>query len=256
MSDLVTGIDDLAAEIGTQMAATRDLANGLSVTAEKVRDGVDASLDIDTILLRLTALVTELATGSALANKVAAGINNATDVDGLVTNIGTLATNSIAPVNGRIPVNSNAATATLAAATSWDASFSNAELQRRFYRLMFPGGILSASVTTTASGDYGISGLSVPAGQRVVITRVFLQLLANSPPVTVIVQSVGTVRTAVIPYRLVIDGDAFPETLGPAQYIRLLAGETLGFNLSVAASVFVRLEWYLETVATGLPVIA
>jgi hypothetical protein len=28
MSDLVTGIDDLAAEIGTQMAATRDLANG------------------------------------------------------------------------------------------------------------------------------------------------------------------------------------------------------------------------------------
>jgi hypothetical protein len=30
MSDLVTGIDDLAAEIGTQMAATRDLVNGLS----------------------------------------------------------------------------------------------------------------------------------------------------------------------------------------------------------------------------------
>ena len=323
MSDLVTGIDDLAAEIGTQMAATRDLANGLSVTAEKVRDGVDASLDIDTILLRLTALVTELATGTALANKVAAGINSATDVDGLVTNIGTLATNSIAPVSGRLPVDVEASVntalsdilsrlsgisafsstfvertdtneqltmlgtytnngtftpfnyflrangtidtgpgtirpfapgRTLPPATSWTASASDSEWHRRFYRLMFPGGITRSTVTTAAIGAYTLT--AIPAGQRIVITRVILQLLSGSPAVTVLLRSVGASPTTEGSYRLVIEGDAVLDPLHPATYIRLTTGHNIGLDLSVASGVYCQFYWYAEDPATGLPITA
>jgi hypothetical protein len=321
MSDLVTGIDDLAAEIGTQMAATRDLANGLSVTAEKVRDGVDASLDIGTILDRLTALVTELATDTALANKIAAGINNATDVDGLVTNIGTLATNSIAPVSGRLPVDAGITASlttiinrlptnskafqidwveridtgeqllriatmteagaiapylfmrdngqvdvspgpvrlaapgrTMAPATSWAAAASDSEWHRRFYRLMFPGGITRSTVTTAAIGAYTLT--AIPAGQRIVITRVILQLLSGSPAVTVLLRSVGASPTTEGSYRLVIEGDAVLDPLHPATYIRLTTGHNIGLDISVASGVYCQFYWYAEDPATGLPITA
>jgi hypothetical protein len=161
--------------------------------------------------------------------------------------------------NGQIdvspgPVRLAAPGRTMAPATSWAAAASDSEWHRRFYRLMFPGGVTRSTVTTAAIGAYTLT--AIPAGQRIVITRVILQLLSGSPAVTVLLRSVGASPTTEGSYRLVIEGDAVLDPLHPATYIRLTTGHNIGLDLSVASGVYCQFYWYAEDPATGLPITA
>jgi hypothetical protein len=166
-------------------------------------------------------------------SEVAEGIQSAAKID---TIINRLTTSSLPP------------------ATSWDTAASDSEWHRRFYRLMFPGGVTRSTVTTAAIGAYTVTGIA--PGARIVITRVILQLLSGSPAVTILLRSVGTSSTTVGSYRLVIEGDAVLDPLGPAHYIRLAPDANIGLDLSVASGVYCQFYWYAEDPATGLPITA
>jgi hypothetical protein len=341
---------------------------GGTISSGDVSAGIDASTDIGTIITALNAIK-----GSTDLIDVAAGINNSADINAIIASLNTLATNSITPASGRLPVaiadlpgteitgesiatggsglfgwlssiaaysrqilaripelvsgripvdveasvntaltdilsrlssisafsstfvertdtneqltmlgtytNNGTFTPfnyflrangtidtgpgtirpfapgrTLPPATSWTASASDSEWHRRFYRLMFPGGITRSTVTTAAIGAYTLT--AIPAGQRIVITRVILQLLSGSPAVTVLLRSVGASPTTEGSYRLVIEGDAVLDPLHPATYIRLTTGHNIGLDLSVASGVYCQFYWYAEDPATGLPITA
>jgi hypothetical protein len=340
---------------------------GGTISSGDVSAGIDASTDIGTIITALNAIK-----GSTDLIDVAGGINNSADINAIIASLNTLATNSITPasgrlpvaiadlpgtgitgesiatggsglfgwlssiagysrqildripalVSGRIPVDVEASINTdlttiisklsiakgfqldwvervdtseqliriatmsdagaispylylqangqvvadpgvvrpalsgrsMAPATSWTASASDSEWHRRFYRLMFPGGVTRSTVTTAAIGAYTVTGIA--PGARIVITRVILQLLSGSPAVTILLRSVGTSSTTVGSYRLVIEGDAVLDPLGPAHYIRLAPDANIGLDLSVASGVYCQFYWYAEDPVTGLPITA
>jgi hypothetical protein len=87
MATLVEKIDGLAVDVGTQIKANRDLITQGAMTEAIVKSAIDSSTDIDTILARLTALVSGVAVGDILADKVALGINSATDIDTIIAGL-------------------------------------------------------------------------------------------------------------------------------------------------------------------------
>jgi hypothetical protein len=153
-------------------------------------------------------------------------------------------------VSGRIPVDVEAGRA-MAPATGWDMGLSDSQWQRRFYRLMFPGGLGRSTITTAAIGAYTLTGIA--PGARIVITRVILQLQPNAPAVTILIRSIDTTSSTVGQFRLVVEGDLVCDALNPAQYIRLAPGANIGIDLSVASAVYAQFYWYLEDPTTGLP---
>jgi hypothetical protein len=70
---------------------------------------------------------------------------------------------------------------------------------------------------------------------------------------TAAIRSVGA-STDLESYLLIGQGSGFSEVLTPYSFIRGADGANIAINLASAGSVYVRLDYYLEVVATGLPV--
>ena len=93
---IVTGQDKSAIELAVFKIAICqlvDAASGGGTTIATVSDGIDASVDIGTIITRLTSLDT----GKLTQSDITSAIQAAADIDTIISNLTTIATNQ-APV--------------------------------------------------------------------------------------------------------------------------------------------------------------
>ena len=146
-------------------------------------------------------------------------------------------------------ITDNLGTAASAAATSNTGSFSVISFIKRFLSHYLATRTYFAN-SFAASGDNTV--IAAPAaGTRIVITGLRIQGTSGTAT-TVLIKSGASTTLARL--RTVADGSGFDAVYGPSNALRLAAAQAFIVNLSGANAHSVSVQYYVETVSTGLPV--
>jgi hypothetical protein len=247
-----------ANEVNTQLKANRDLITQGAMTETIVKNGIDASTDIDTIIARLNAAI------AALGGTRQISCDWIEDLTGLpFFRIKSLQPNGQisdqfiglngsvgAPVGPPQPLQPGRLAMR---ASNWGSGISDAELWRRLARLQFPGGVVTAEVTATLAGLTAVTNISVPTSQRIAITELIIQAESGTPN-KVILKSTGTTTSNLRRYRLAGDGAGVDNIYQFGALLKGAPGCNVSIDLLTAAPVFCQIQYFLEDTVTGLSV--